>query len=403
MSNAKTRSKIKTSTLSIKPKAKSIKSRKAINLRPVEEQKKIRYAIVGLGHIAQVAMLPAFKHASENSELVAFVSDDQDKIKELSKKYKVKQAWTYDAYEDCLKSGEVDAVYIALPNNMHEEFAIKAANAGIHVLCEKPMAPTEEACQKMIEAARKNHIKLMIAYRLHFDEANMSAVHMVESGKIGIPKSFHSVFTMQVREGNIRTKHSFAGGPLYDIGIYCINAARYIFKSEPIEVFALASKGKDKRFEEIDEICSAIMRFPDNKLATFTCSFGANSVSQYQVIGTTGNIMLDPAYEYAEGLKYKITINGKTQEKQLTKSDQFAPELIHFSQSILENKTPQPSGEEGLADIHIINAIQESLAKGFSVKVKSIPPISRPDKNTIIKRPPVQKPVLIKVKSASRD
>ncbi len=382
---------------------KSAKSNKSVNPRKAKAEKKIRYAVVGLGHIAQVAVLPAFKHAMKNSQLVGFVSDDNDKIKELSKKYKVKQAWTYDAYEDCLKSGEIDAVYIALPNNMHEEFTVKAANAGVHVLCEKPMAPTQEACQNMINAASKNNVKLMIAYRLHFDEANMSAVHMVNSGKIGIAKSFHSVFTMQVREGNIRTKHSMAGGPLYDIGIYCINAARYIFKSEPIEVFALASKSDDERFEEIEEMCSVIMRFPDDRLATFTCSFGSSSISQYQVVGTTGNITLDPAYEYAEGLKYKLTINGRTKEKQLDKSDQFAPELIHFSQAILDDINPQPSGEEGLADIRIINALQESLQTGLSVKVKSPPSIGRPDKHTVIKRPPVEKPTLVKVKSASRD
>ena len=186
----------------------------------------------------------------ENSELVAFVSDDKTKIRELSKKYKVKYAWSYDEYDECLNSGEIDAVYIALPNHMHEEFTIKAANAGIHVLCEKPLAPTGEACQRMVQAARKNDVKLMTAYRLHFDEANMFAVDTVNSGKIGEPKSFNSVFTLQVRKGNIRTKKSMAGGPLYDIGIYCINAARYLFKGEPTEVIAMATKGSGDRFAQ---------------------------------------------------------------------------------------------------------------------------------------------------------
>lgn len=364
--------------------------------------KKIRYAVVGLGHISQVAVLPAFKHASENSELVAFVSDDKTKIRELSKKYKVKYAWSYDEYDECLNSGEIDAVYIALPNHMHEEFTIKAANAGIHVLCEKPLAPTGEACQRMVQAARKNDVKLMTAYRLHFDEANMFAVDTVNSGKIGEPKSFNSVFTLQVRKGNIRTKKSMAGGPLYDIGIYCINAARYLFKGEPTEVIAMATKGSGDRFAQIEETCSVIMRFPKDKLASFTCSFGASSVSQYQVVGTTGNIILDPAYDYSEPLKYKLTIDDKTKERKFPKRDQFAPELVHFSKSILDNTEPHASGEEGWADILIINAIQEALKTGDSVKVKTLPAVKRPGKSTIIKRPGIGKPSLVKVKSGSR-
>ena len=137
----------------------------------------------------------------------------------------------YDEYEACL--AEVDAVYIALPNSMHAEYTLRAARAGVHVLCEKPMAVTAAECQRMIEACRQHHVKLMIAYRLHFETLNLKAIELVRRGQIGEPKFFNSSFSLTVRDGNIRTKAELGGGTLYDIGVYCINAARYLFRAEP--------------------------------------------------------------------------------------------------------------------------------------------------------------------------
>src|SRR6187200_3508865 len=128
------------------------------------ERSRMRYAVVGLGHIAQVAVLPAFSHARQNSELVALVSDDPAKHEKLRSKYKVQHTYSYDEYDQCLRSGAIDAVYIALPNNLHCDFAVRAAQAGIHVLCEKPMAVTEEECENMISAAKQARVKLMVAY-----------------------------------------------------------------------------------------------------------------------------------------------------------------------------------------------------------------------------------------------
>src|SRR5689334_7091572 len=155
-----------------------------------KEAKKIRYAVVGLGHIAQVAVLPAFAHA-ENSELAALVSDDPEKRAKLGRKYKVK-AFSYAEYDDCLRSGRVDAVYIALPNHLHREYSERAARAGVHVLCEKPMAVTARDCEAMIRAARKNRVKLMIAYRLHFERANLEAAKIARSGRLGELRFFSS-------------------------------------------------------------------------------------------------------------------------------------------------------------------------------------------------------------------
>jgi predicted dehydrogenase len=138
--------------------------------------KKVRFAVVGLGHIAQNAVLPAFRHSKENCELTGFVSGDSDKTAQLGSEYGVGRSWHYDDYEDALASKVFDAVYIALPDDMHAEYAVKAANHGIHVLCEKPMASRVEECQAMIDAARRNNIKLMIAYRLHFERTNYAQV-----------------------------------------------------------------------------------------------------------------------------------------------------------------------------------------------------------------------------------
>src|SRR4051812_18880926 len=130
----------------------------------------VRYAVVGMGHIAQVAVLPAFAHARRNSRLVALVSDDRAKLAALARKYQIDRTYSYDQYEECLS--QVDAVYIALPNSMHAEYTVRAARAGVHVLCEKPMAVTARECRRMIEACRTRRVKLMIAYRLHFEEIN---------------------------------------------------------------------------------------------------------------------------------------------------------------------------------------------------------------------------------------
>src|SRR5882672_667469 len=227
---------------------------------------KIRYAVIGLGHIAQVAVFPAFAHAGRNSVLTALVSDDPEKLKQLRRRYGVKLTYSYEQYDDCLRSGDIDAVYIALPNNMHAEYSIRAANAGVHVLCEKPMALTERECQSMIRAARRHKVKLMIAYRLHFEEANLKAIEIVKSGKLGEPRTFNSLFGMQVRAGNIRTEAELGGGTLYDLGVYCINAARHLFQNEPGEAFAYSAGSNDRRFKEIDEMTSAVLRFSQDRV-----------------------------------------------------------------------------------------------------------------------------------------
>jgi predicted dehydrogenase len=353
---------------------------------------KVRYAVVGLGYIAQVAVLPAFAHAAENSQLTALVSGDPKKLKSLSQKYDVANTYSYEQFADCLRSGEIDAVYIALPNNMHRAYVDAAAQAGIHVLCEKPMAFDETECAAMIAATNKAKVKLMIAYRLHFERGNLQAVEVVNSGKIGEPRIFTSVFSQQVKAGNSRLKKNIGGGALYDMGVYCINAARYLFRDEPEEVFAWNASASDRRFTEVPEMTSALLRFPKDRIASFTTSFGAADRSVFEVIGTKGVLQMDPAYELSGELKIQLTVGGRTTRKAFKKRDQFAPELVYFSDCILENKQPEPSGREGLADVRIIRALLESAETNRPVSLSQLAKRQRPDPSQEISKAPVARP-----------
>jgi glucose-fructose oxidoreductase len=361
--------------------------------------KQIRYAVVGLGHIAQVAVLPAFAHARRNSVLAALVSDDERKLRSLGRRYGVARLCDYNDVDELFASGELDAAYIALPNSLHAEYTVRAARAGLHVLCEKPMAITTRECQQMIEATERAGVKLMTAYRLHFERANLEAARIVRSRKLGDIRYFDSQFSMQVKKGNIRLDCELGGGPLYDIGIYCINAARSAFAAEPTQVWATATNSGDARFKEVPETVSAVLKFPANRVATFTCSFGAADRSAYEVVGTRGSLRMEPAYEYAEGLAFEVTIGERKRRRQFTKRDQFAPELLYFSDCVLRDRKVEPSGEEGLADVRVIEALRESMANGRFVETGLAQRDQRPTLDQEIHRPAVRKPKLVDVPS----
>lgn len=356
----------------------------------------IRYAVVGLGHIAQAAVLPAFANARRNSVLAAIVSGNPGKRKALGKTYDV-PAYSYEELDGLLARGAVDAVYIALPNNLHLPFTVKAARHGVHVLCEKPMALTVEECEQMIRAADEAGVKLMIAYRLHFEEANLQAVELLRKGKIGEARLFSSIFSYQVRENNIRTRPELGGGPLFDIGIYCVNAARYLFREEPVEVSAFGIGGREPRFVGVEEAVTAILRFPQERLAMFSVSFGAASVATYRVVGTEGDLEVEPAYEYAMPSELRVTVNGKSRRKQFASRDQFAPELLYFSECIRRDVQPEPDGREGLADVRVLRAIDQSMTLGGSIVLPPFAPPARPDVRQAIRRPPVREPTLVQV------
>src|SRR5579863_6069773 len=366
--------------------------------------KKIRYAVVGLGHISQNALLPAFKNA-KNSELAALVTSDETKRKEIADIYGIgaESTYSYEHYDDCLRSG-IDAVYIGLPNHLHCEYTIRAAQAGVHVLCEKPMALDERECEHMMEECDKAGIKLMIAYRLHFEPANLEAIQIASSGKLGDLRIFNSVFAQQTEDDNIRLKEpgSRGGGSLYDMGVYCINAARYLFRDEPIEATATTASNGELRFRESPEMTSAVLRFPEERLATFVTSFGAAALSEYTLLGTKGWLRLSPAYDYQIPLALELAIGeAEPKRKKFRKHDQFGPELTYFSACVLNDREPEPSGLEGVCDIRVVRAILESAEKRKPVRLEPSAKPERPSKVQEIAYPAVEPPELIHASSPS--
>jgi predicted dehydrogenase len=356
--------------------------------------------VVGLGHIAQAAVLPAFKHARPHVELTALVSDSPAKLKTLGRRYGVKQLHSYDDARDLFSSGAIDAVYIALPNTLHAAWTIRAAEAGLHVLCEKPLATSVVDCERMIEACERNHVQLMTAYRLHFDRCNLQVAALVRKKRIGEARYFDAQFSMQVKPGNIRLKRELGGGPEWDIGIYCQNAARYVFADEPTQVWATATNSGDARFSEVPETVHVIMKFSGERIANFVCSFGAADRSRYEIVGTRGSVVVDPAFEYADSLSYELTIGEKKQRKKFAKSDQFAPELVHFAKCVRAKRRPEPSGTEGLIDVAIIDSIHRSIATGGWAAVEAPRKRRRPSLRQEMHRPAVpREPPLVEAES----
>ncbi len=333
---------------------------------------RIRYAVVGLGYISQAAMLPAFAGARKNSEIAALVSGDRAKLEALGAKYRVKSLWDYGRYDDLLRSGRIDAAYIGLPNSLHRDFATRAAERGIHVLCEKPLTISSADGEALVEAAHRGGAHLMTAYRLHFEPANLAAIEAVRAGRIGAPRYMKAEFSLQVKEGNIRTKRDLGGGPVLDLGIYCINAARQIFGAEPLSAYAEAARPGDPRFGEIEEMAAVTLRFPGERIAQFAASFGMHEASQFQVWGTEGSIRLERAFEMS-GAKRLVVQSGarpRPVNRRFGNRDQFAPLLLEFSAAIRQRRPPFPDGAEGVADIRVIEAVYRSIRSGAPAAVE---------------------------------
>jgi predicted dehydrogenase len=291
-----------------------------------------------------------------------------------------------------LRQADADAVYLAVPNTRHREFTERAARAGVHVLCEKPMATTEEDCEAMIAATNEAGVKLMIAYRLHFEQANLTAVEIARSGRIGEPRIFDAILTQKVSPGDIRTSGDLGGGALFDLGPYCVNAARYLFRDEPTEVVGLSVLGTDDTSADVDEASSVMLRFPDGCLAHFSVSQGAADVSSFRLIGTEGALRVEPASSYEEELVHHLTVNGQTERIVFPRRDQFAAEIIYFSRCVREDLEPEPSGWEGLADVRVLAAAVRSADAGRIVELPPFERRMRPDMSQNIEKPPPPEP-----------
>ncbi len=358
-------------------------------------QEKIRYVVVGAGNIAQVAVLPAFAHA-ERSELVGIVSGDGEKREELCKRYDLAHSGDYQDLELVLRQSGAHAVYVATPNAQHREHVLRAAAAGVHVLCEKPLGCSAAECEEMIQACDRANVTLMVAYRLHFEEANLKAIELVKEGKLGEPRVFESVFTHVVRPNDIREKPDAGGGALLDLGVYCINAARNLFRAEPVLAFATV-----REEDGVDDTSTAILRFPGDRVAHFTVSNSLAATSSYRVVGTEGDLRVEPAYGYTDKLEHHLTIDDKTKTQSFGKRDQFAPEIEYFSRCILDGREPEPNGEEGLLDLRVVDALLTSAASGKPVPLEPRQRAERPSLRQEAKKPPVKKQETVNAPSPS--
>ncbi len=348
----------------------------------------VRFAVVGLGDIAQRAILPAFEHARGRATLAALVSGESKKRRVLGRRFEGVVTCGYDDYDKLLHSGSIDAVYIALPNQMHADFAHLAMDAGIHVLCEKPMATTVADAQAMRRAAERSHVQFMVAYRLHFDPATLKAIAFARDQRAGELRIFASVFSSPVERGDIRLERKGRGG-LFDLGIYCVNAARMVFRSEPTEVVAMHAGQGSGRFQAVPEMTAAVLRYPGERVASFICSLNAHRGSTWHAVAMKRQVRMDPAYTYHEPLVLSMESDSTSRIRRYGTHDQFAAELDHFVARVRSNRRSEPSAREGEADVRILDAIDRAARSGRRVRLGALPRDTHPKRGDARAHPAV--------------
>ena len=353
---------------------------------PTPDHRKVGFAVVGLGRLSINQILPAFGSA-DHCKIVALVTGHpEEKGKPLADKYGVDPTaiYTYDNYDDIRKNPDIEAVYIVLPNAMHPEYTIRAAKAGKHVLCEKPMANSSADCQRMVDACREAGRQLMVAYRLQYEPLTLMVQKLVADKTLGKIKVVNATNCQNQRPGSWRTDRSLSGfGGLSDIGVYCINTTRFILGEDPVEVQACTcSTPGDPRWSPTDgcpETYTWTMKFPSGTILNGTCSYGAN-LHYYGLGGEDGNALVTHAYGY-HGQRLEISArpvppqNGKgglpggILEASTNEIDHFAREMDELALCIKENRPVKASGEEGVKDLKYIEAIDKSAREGGVVKL----------------------------------
>lgn len=366
--------------------------------------KKVRYGIVALGDIAQEAMLPGVAHTG-NSEVTALVTGDPVKAREVGRQYGVEHTYDYGQFDEMLRSGHVDAIYLATPNWQHAEFIIPALRAGIHVLAEKPLEVSTAKCREILDAARGSKAKLMVAYRLHFEPATLATIDLVRSGKLGDVHLFTSSFAQMVDPQNHRAKNGDLAGPVLDMGPYPINAARYIFGAEPEEVVsAVGTRHPEAGLGDFDDTVAVTLRFPGGRLAQFVLSYFANAIDSYVVVGTKGSVQVNPGFTYGKPLEQQVTIGKSKGSESFKATDQFGGELKYFSDCILGDRDPEPDGEEGYADVRVLEGVLRALDTG---KPQVLEPFTRTKRiDTSAQKEtlrPQNPPELVNTKSPSKE
>jgi len=330
--------------------------------------RKVGYCVIGLGRIADHHMRGIAK--TSTSAITGLVSGHRDKAERIAAQYGVPKESIY-SYEDMDRIRDnkaIDAVIVCLPNSMHAEYTIRSAKAGKHVLCEKPMAVTVAECEQMIAACKSANVKLMIAYRMHYEPYTLKTIELIKSGALGKVQAIDSANGFNIAHGEWRTQRALAGGgPLMDVGIYCLNATRYLTGEEPVAFTAVATSNRnDERFKDIEENLSWTMRFPSGTVASCSTTYGGQMPSYAKVFGENGWLEFDN-FNY-EGQRL-TAMYRKDRGSPATKLDeastlhdpsQFVDQVNHFTSCVLENKTPGTPGEEGLKDMRHIESIYKA-------------------------------------------
>ncbi|SNT32653.1 Tat (twin-arginine translocation) pathway signal sequence [Granulicella rosea] len=334
------------------------------------------FAIVGLGRLALGQILPAMAK-SKYCKPVALVSGDRAKAQKIAAQYGIPAGSIYDytTYDQLAKNPAVQVIYIVLPNSMHAEYTIRGAKAGKHILCEKPMATTAHDCQRMIDACNAAGVKLMIAYRSQYEANDVALVKMIRAGRFG--KLRQIVATNSQNQGDPsqwRLKKALAGGGcMPDVGVYCLNAARFLSNEEPYEVQASVVQPKDDpRFTEVESSCQFIARFPSGLVALCNSGYDAHKSQFLRVEGVEGWAEMHPAFAYTGiKLQYSKLVEGEEilHAPAIEEKDQFAAEMDHMALCVQQNLRPHTPGEEGLQDQIVTDAIYESAKTGRAVKI----------------------------------
>jgi len=344
---------------------------RAQEAQPTTPPKKLGFAIVGIGRLSINQLLPAFARC-KYARLAALVSGDADKAKKFASQYDLdeKHIYSYADFDKIAHDDSVDIVYIVLPNGMHAEYTIRAAKAGKNVFCEKPMANTVDECKQMIDACNAAKVKLSIAYRMQFEPYTQALIDMCRRQVQGRMRIISAEHGFNIGGGTWRTNARLAGGgPLMDVGIYCLNAARYLVGAEPIEVSAqMEQPGDDPRFKEVEASMVFTLKFAGGALACCSTSYAGNIGSRLRVMNEGGDVFLEPAFSYGAP---KMWIRERNQMKQAVYPavDQFAYEMDVISRQLTENKPLLTPGAEGLADVRVMQSLYTTAREGKTIKL----------------------------------
>lgn len=338
-------------------------------MQKMNEQKakgKYGIALVGLGKYSEGQLAPALQEARQ-CYLAGIVTGTPAKGEKWKNKYRIpeKNIYDYSTFDKIRDNDDIDIIYIVLPNSMHTEYVIRAARAGKHVICEKPMAVTVEDCDRMIEACKKAGVMLSIGYRLHFEP------HNLEMMRIGKDKDFGEIKTLTADNGmgdveGWRIDRDLAGGgPLMDVGIYCVQGCRYTSGLEPIAVTAEETPKTDpEKFKDVEEGLTWKLEFPGGIIASCSTSY-SKEMNLLRMDAANGWAELAPAYEYS-GIKGK-TSKGDMKFPQV---NQQAKQMDDFALAVRENRPSPVPGEMGRQDVKILQAIYEAMETGERVEIK---------------------------------